>query len=165
MVRFFSRTVTVSPFLKRPFGLYFWEQMGSADPPRKKLVVTLNISTCISLPKLPTDIYLYYHPFWVLLSRFSPLHSVPAWGCKISLFFESKWEHEFTVLLYLGIEYLEWGFFRSCYFRNATLRIRNAIFAWSWRERCTCAGTRSLSTESKKQSFKWIELILKPLTT
>lgn len=75
MVQFFSRTVTVSPFLNRPVRLYFREQMGSTDPPRKKLAVTVNISTCISLPKLPTDTDLCYQPFRVLVSRFSPSHT------------------------------------------------------------------------------------------
>lgn len=131
--------------------------MGSADPLRKKLVVTLNISTCISLPKLPTDRDLCYHPFWVLVSRFSALH---------------------TTLCLAGVSQFEGAKF-LCFLSQSgntnsrcfhvwildiwSLTVSGAAISGMWlftlemqylldREE---RGTQSLSTESKKQSFEW----------
>lgn len=75
MVQFFTGAVTGSPFLKRSFGLYSKEQMGSTDPPRKQLVIAVSISTCICPPKLPTDTHWCPQPFQVLVPRFLPLHT------------------------------------------------------------------------------------------
>lgn len=75
MVQFFSGAVTGSPFLKRSFGLYSKQQMGSTDPPRKQFVITVNISTCICPPKLPTDTHQCHQPLQVFVPRFLPLYA------------------------------------------------------------------------------------------
>lgn len=82
IVQFFSRAVTDSPFLKTGFGLYSGEQMGSADPPRRKLVITANISIHICPPNLPAETGKCYQPLQVFMPGFLPRYTtdeISAW--------------------------------------------------------------------------------------
>lgn len=97
MVQFFSRAVTDSPFLKRAFGPCSREQTGSADPPRKKLVITVNVSTYICPTNLPTETDQCYQPFQVFMPGFLPQHTTSCLADEVS-----AWENLCVVWVNMG---------------------------------------------------------------